>query len=309
MKTFLLVTLSSLIIYDASAQDLFARKSAFSQWESAVEKSQVVTERNSVGGYPVLKVDEEMRALFSKVNYSTGVTVPLGRVYLASQKEKKFAVAIDITGNLSQASSSDWKDEPCKREDFLWKRSLGKDFRSVNCVSINHIVNHFVKPTGEFQQMLVWFNDQGIEVPPTVIRVAFTRYAPDTRRLVYLVDINPEHYGIARDATGVWGANGWHKNSISRDQKKVDFIENLKKWAIDVQDRMDNAFDKDARAFSNLKSLTAYLQPSSDQPKNKDGINISTTESQLAKVKSLFEKGLITEIQYNEQVKDILNKK
>jgi hypothetical protein len=301
--------LSSLIIYDASAQDLFARKSAFSQWESAVEKSQLVTERNTIGGYPILKVDEEMRALFSKVNYSTGVTVPLGRVYLASQKEKKFAVAIDITGNLSQAPSSDWKDEPCKREDFLWKRSLGKDFRSVNCVSINHHVNYFVKPTGEFQQMLVWFNDQGIDVPPTVIRVAFTRYAPDTRRLVYLVDINPEHYGIARDATGVWGANGWHKNSISRDQKKVDFIENLKKWAIDVQDRMDNAFEKDARAFSNLKTLTAYLQPSSDQPKNKDGINVSTTEGQLAKVKSLFEKGLITEIQYNEQVKDILNKK
>ncbi len=137
MKAFLLATLSSLTIFDASAQDLFARKSAFSQWESAVEKSQVVTERNSVGGYPVLKVDEEMRALFSKVNFSTGVTVPLGRVYLASQKEKKFAVAIDITGNLSQASSSDWKDEPCKREDFLWKRSLGKDFRSVNCVSIS----------------------------------------------------------------------------------------------------------------------------------------------------------------------------
>ncbi len=309
MKALLLATLSSLIIYDASAQDLFARKSAFSQWESVVEKSQVVTERNSVGGYPVLKVDEEMRALFSKVNYSTGVTVPLGRVYLASQKEKKFAVAIDITGNLSQASSSDWKDEPCKREDFLWKRSLGKDFRSVNCVSINHVVNYFVKPTGEFQQMLVWFNDQGIDVPPTIVRVEFTRYAPNTRRLVYRVDINPEHYGIARDATGVWGANGWHKNFISRDQKKVDFIENLKKWAIDVQDRMDNAFDKDARAFSNLKTLTAYLQPSSDQPKNKDGINVSTTEDQLAKVKSLFEKGLITEIQYNEQVKDILNKK
>ncbi len=309
MKALLLATLSSLIIYDASAQDLFARKSAFSQWESVVEKSQVVTERNSVGGYPVLKVDEEMRALFSKLNYSTGVTVPLGRVYLASQKEKKFAVAIDITGNLSQASSSDWKDEPCKREDFLWKRSLGKDFRSVNCVSINHIVNYFVRPTGEFQQMLVWFNDQGIDVPPTIVRVEFTRYAPNTRRLVYRVDINPEHYGIARDATGVWGANGWHKNFISRDQKKVDFIENLKKWAIDVQDRMDNAFDKDARAFSNLKTLTAYLQPSSDQPKNKDGINVSTTEDQLAKVKSLFEKGLITEIQYNEQVKDILNKK
>ncbi len=309
MKTFLLVTLSSLIIYDASAQDLFARKSAFSQWESAVEKSQVVTERNSVGGYPVLKVDEEMRALFSKVNYSTGVTVPLGRVYLAAQKEKKFFAAIDITGNLAQAASPDWKDEPCKREDFLWKRSVGKAFTSVNCASINHHVNYFVKPTGEFQQMLVWFNDQGIEVPPTVIRVAFTRYAPDTRRLVYLVDINPEHYGIARDATGVWGANGWHKNSISRDQKKVDFVENLKKWAIDVQDRMDNAFEKDARAFSNLKTLNAYLQPASDHVKQKDGISPGAIEDQLAKFKSLYEKGLITEIQYNEQVKEILNKK
>jgi hypothetical protein len=256
--TFILIGILSLSNV-ALAEELFKKRSVFSQYESVAEKNQIASEKNTIGGYPMVKIGADMRILFTKVTFSTGAVVPMGRAFMFAHRDKKFLFAVDVTGNLEQTSSPDWKDEPCKREDFLWKRSLGKSFTSVNCVSINHLVNYFVKPTGELQQMLVLAKDEGIDVSPTVIRVTFTRYAPNTRRLVYVVDINPEHYGIARDSTGVWGANEWHKNFISRDQKKVDFIENLKKWAVDVQDRMDNAFDKDTRAFSELKRVDDYL--------------------------------------------------
>jgi hypothetical protein len=309
VKNYIIAALSMLISSEVLAQDLFYKKGVFSQFESQVEKNQIINDRNTIGEYPIVKTGEEMRAVFSKVNYSTGVSVPLGRVAMFSQKDKKLLFAVDVTANLSQASSSDWVDEPCKREDFIWKRSTGKSIKDVNCVSINHIVNYFVNPTGAFQQILVWSKDEGIEIPPTIIRVTFTRYAPDMRRLVHTVDINPEQYGLSRDPTLPWGSNGWHKNFINRDQKRFDFIENVKKWAIDIQDRMDAAFKKDANAFVDARKLNAYLDSSVTVEKDKSILEIEKVEVNLARLKGLFEKGLLTEIQYNEQVKDILNTK
>jgi len=168
-------------------------------------------------------------------------------------------IGFDVTANLGQAQMSDWIDNPCKRDDILWKRSLGGQISNLNCVTINHLINYFVNPSGEFQQVAVWAKDEGISFPPTAIRVTFTRYSSGGKRLVYAVDINPEQYGVDRDATTPWGSNGWYKDFITRDQKKVEFMERLKKWASDVQDRMDIAYGKDPKAFSDMQSIDIYL--------------------------------------------------
>lgn len=309
MKSYIIAALSIFIVSNVQAQELFYKKGIFSQYESQVEKNQIISDKSTIGEYPILRTGEEMKAVFSKVNYSTGVSVPLGRVTMFSQRDKRFLFGVDVTANLSQASSSDWVDEPCKREDFIWKRAIGKSIKDVNCVSINHIVNYFVNPTGEFQQILVWAKDEGIEIPPIIIRVTFTRYAPDMRRLVHTVDINPEQYGIPRDTTLPWGSNGWHKNFIGRDKKRVDFIENVKKWAVDIQDRMDAAFTKDVKAFVDVRGLNAYLDSSVKVGDVKSNVGIEKVEDILLRLKSLFDKGLLTEVQYNEQVKEVLSKK
>lgn len=290
----------------AMAQDLFAKKSMFSQFEPVAEKFQKLDKKNTIGEYPTLQPADGMQVVFSKVHFSTGAVVPLGRVVTFGSKGNKLHVAVDTTANLNQTASSDWTDTPCKREDFLWKRSIGGKFKDANCASINHIVNYFVTTTGEFQQIAVYAKDQGIEIPPTIIRVSFTRYGSDGRRLVYLVDVNPELYGIERDATTPWGSNGWYKDFVKRDAKKVEFLERLKKWATDVQDRMDDAFAKSPRAFAGLNSLDEYLSPSSKTEPTKTDPD-SQTEGKLVKLKALYEKGLLTEAQYNEQVKAVLN--
>lgn len=303
----IVVLLMPLLALQAMAQDLFVKKSLFSQYEPVeMKKLQSIGEKNTVGEYPMLNVGEELRHLLSKVSYSTGTSVPLGRVVAFADRDKKHLVSVDMTANLQQANTSDWVDEPCKRTDFLWSRSTGGQFRDVNCVSINHVVNYFVNPTGEFQQILVLAKDDGVEIPPTIVRTTFTRYSSGGNRLVYIVDVNPEQYGIDRDATTPWGSNSWYKNFITRDPKKVEFIERLKKWATDVQDRMDIAFKKEQKAFSNIKVLDEYLKgkPQGDVKKIQP---TQSAEERLKSVKNLFEKGLLTETQYNEQVKTILS--
>jgi hypothetical protein len=301
-----IITLLALILSTTTnAQDIFIKKNIFSQHESVAEKLQIITQKNTVGEYPIIKIGDEMRLIWTKVTYSTGTVVPLGRAVIFTSKGKKVLHTLDMTANLAQANSSDWTDEPCKRDNFLWKRSLGGNFKDINCASINHIVNHFVTPTGEFQQILVAAKDEGIEIPPTIIRVTFTRYTSSGRRLVYNVDVNPEQYGIDRDATTPWGSNGWYKDFIQRDPKKVDFLENLKKWATDVQDKMELAFNKDPMAFSSLKPIEEYMT----EKKSKNSIDKEkpvNIEEKLSMLKSIFTKGLLTETQYNEQVKTLL---
>lgn len=302
IMSFLIISMSE----TASAQDLFTKKGFFSQFEPATENLQKVTAKQTIGGYPILQIGDEMRLVLSKVNYSTGVVTPLGRAYFVTTRDKKFHTALNVTANLESSNMSDWIDTPCKREDFLWKRSIGASINDVNCASINHLVNYFVNPTGDFQQIYRTLKDEEIEIPPTTITVTFTRYKPRGQRLVYDVVINPENYGIERDSTTVWGGSVWYKDFIKRDPKKIEFVEKLKKWATDVQDQIDAAFEKDANAFSNLKPLDDYLTPSESKMKNENSNNL---EEKLVKLKSLYDKGLLTEVQYNDQVKGVLNEK
>jgi hypothetical protein len=268
MRYFLALILI-LALTNATAQELFARKNIFSEYEPAIEKYQIVSEKYTIGEYPLLKLDEKMQLVLARVrnssntNRETGPVVPLGRVVTIAKRNNKFLMGFDVTANLGQAQINDWTDSPCKRDDILWKRSVGGQISNVNCVTINHLINYFVNPSGEFQQIAVWAKDEGISFPPTAIRVTFTRYSNGGKRLVYAVDINPEQYGVDRDSTTPWGSNGWYKDYITRDQKKVEFIERLKKWATDVQDRIEIAYDKDPKAFSDMQSIDSYLTPPS----------------------------------------------
>lgn len=304
VKTLTAMCLLSVMAGTCFAQELFAKKGMFLPFEATTEKLQKITTKNTIGGYPILLLNDEMRLMLSRVTYSTGVVAPLGRAVIISTKNKKFLTALDTTANLESSNSSDWTDTPCKREDFLWKRSTGLSIKDVNCVSINHRVNFFVSPTGDFQQIYRTLKDEDVEIPPTTLTVAFTRYRPNGQRLVYIVEVNPEIYGLERDATTIWGSSGWYKDFVTRDSKKVEFIERLKKWATDVQDRMDNAFKKDARAFLDLKSLDEYLIGVENKDKK---LPANNAEEKLTRIKALYEKGLLTELQFNEQVKNVLN--
>jgi hypothetical protein len=307
MKKIIIALSYTFLLGSVAAQDMFAKKSLFSPYEATVEKYQVISGKSTIGEYPQLQIGEKMRVVYANVSSSTGVSIPLGRITLFSEREKKLLYAVDTIVNLEPGRMSGWTDEPCKRDNFLWKRSIGGEFQNINCASINHFTEYYVYPTGDFQQIVVWAKDEGIEIPPTIIRVSFTRYSSGGKRIVYVVDINPEQYGIARDATMIWGSSSWHKDFIKRDPRKVEFIEKLKLWATDVQDQMDRALNKDGKAFVGMKNLDEYLRDSV----KKEGIpkvaNENTTEQKLIRLKTLYEKGLMTESQYNDQVKEVLS--
>jgi hypothetical protein len=76
-----------------------------------------------------------------------------------------------------------------------------------------------------------------------------------------------------------------------------------------VQDRIENAYAKKSEAFLGLKTLESYLTAENSIPAKSttDKAQSPSIEERVKKLKNLLEKGLITEPQFNEQLKDILN--
>lgn len=249
--------LLSILIFSTAviAQDLFNGRDPINF--SFLQKAQP---NQSLGGYPLLILGGDLGLVHLKTTYSTGMVsgLPLGNTFMVDIRENKFFAALEMQGNLESMSISDWIDEPCKRDNFLWKKSTGGAFKNINCASINHMTKYFTSPTGDYQQYLAKFRQMGLEIPPTIIRIEFTRYSDNGRRLVYKVTVNPEMFGFERDAEPLWGTNSWYKDFALKDPKKAEFITSLSRWAEDVQSRMDAAFDKKLNAFAGITQFPSH---------------------------------------------------
>lgn len=230
--------LLSLLSCSAFAEDLFRRFEPVSY----TQYQQVLPDQ-TIGGYPILTLGNHLLIAQLKGFQAGGgeVPLPLGFAALIDLRENKFFASVLAEANLAESGRAiDWRDEPCKGDDFLWKRSTGGSFTNINCVTIST-------------------RTQFLPDYPTVLSVRFTRYGGSARRLSYNVNVNPEFFHVARDAEPDLKANGWHKSRYENDPEKVKFFAGLVKWATVVQDRMDKAFNKDLEAFSDMSSFGSFF--------------------------------------------------
>ena len=220
----------------------------------------------SIGGYPIWQGEKKWR-LFEISRSDSGGTaqsVPLGRVRVFQTENKNFVAAMTVAGNLAQASASDWNDEPCKRDDMLFKSSLGGKFRDINCVTINHVTNYASNPGGQAAKLFALFKEQGVDTPSTVLQIVFTRHSTNLRRLEVVLNINPELMGFPREPETTWGRSAWHQSQSFGNAEKKRFIDALSAWSLLFAKQMDVAFSKDLQAFTSIPSWRAVLDA---QPK------------------------------------------
>jgi hypothetical protein len=230
-----------------------------------------VEENLTIGGYPIWPGEKKWRILQIVDESSTGVIVPMGRAVFFQTENKKMVHAMQVNANLQQKASSDWTDEPCKREDFLFKASLGGKFSRINCVSINHIVGYPGNVSGKDAEAFAFFKAEGVDIPPTVIRVTFTRYDNNMRRYVVTLNINPEIVGFPRENEIVWGQNPWHKSQSYGNSDKKRFIDALSVWSVEFAKQMDGAFNKEKSSLAQIQSwrvaVDAGIKVINEKPK------------------------------------------
>ena len=215
----------------------------------------------TIGGYPIWQGEKKWRLYDIVRRDSTGMAYPvsLGDVKLFQTEGKKFVAAMIVSANLVTGRASDWVDEPCKRDDLLFKASLGGKFSNINCVTLNHITNYPGNPSGRGAELFSLLKEQGVETPPTVLQFSFTRYTNSQRRLSVTLSINPELAGFDREEERQWGRSPWHSSQALKDPKKKQFVEDLGVWALQFAKQMDMAFEKKSDAFTLAPSWRSVI--------------------------------------------------
>lgn len=165
---------------------------------------------------------------------------------------KQFVAVMEVRSNL-QNGSGYWIGDPCKRDDSLFKMQLAAG-REDNCVTINHHTRFMGNPSGKVAALYALFKEQGVDIPPTVLRIEFTRNGLSQRMLYYSLWINPELAGFAREAEGEWGRNPWNKTMSFSDPAKKQYIDALSVWATTFVKQMDDGLRQKPDAFTQIPS-------------------------------------------------------
>lgn len=265
MKTLLRLVVATLMFLTttAYAEELFPNNKPI-----PFEFGRPLAASDTIGGYPIWPADGKWRLMHLEVIENavvdplSGAKVnrfPLGRAYLFQAEQQKLVSSMEVIANLAQASTDYWNVEPCKREDFLWKKALIDHFADLNCVSLNHVTGFHSYPLFKTYLRKLW--QESIDLPPTVLAITVSRYTTNGRLLIVQVIINPEPYGFQRETGQVWAASPWHKEFALKDPKKKEFVDQLAKWGEAFAVRVGGpAIRKDAQAFSGLPSYHVNLQ-------------------------------------------------
>lgn len=214
----------------------------------------------TVGGYPIWNSDGKWRIynLARRDSTGSGPTIPIGDLGLFQTENKKFVAVMWISATLAEGNTR-WLGEPCKREDMLYKASIGKTMWEDNCVTINHISAYGSDPKGPDAELYALFVEQGVSPPPTILQIKFTRNGTHGNFLNVTLSINPELMGFARETETAWGKNPWNKTMSFKDPAKKQFIDALGVWALQFAKQMDAALDKKPDAFASIPSWRAVL--------------------------------------------------
>ena len=55
---------------------------------------------------------------------------------------------------------------------------------------------------------------------------------------------NPENEGFGRQTNNNWSSSDWHIDNVSRDPKKITYIDSLKKWGAAWLPKMKSGFNR-----------------------------------------------------------------
>ena len=254
MKIFL-ITLSMLLISAiGNAADLFAGANKQPRHFSIADKLEIDA---TTGGYPIWSGEGKWR-LYELIRTESTRGTPMGTVRMFQTENKKFVMGMEIYSNLSVGDSAYWTDDPCKRDDMLFKKQVAYG-KEDNCVTINHITRFMSNPGGKGIELYAMFKEQGIEIPPTVLQIYLTRNGTSSRKLEYIIFVNPELVGFASENEGNWSRNTWNKSMAFNDPAKKQFIEGLTLWAINFQKKMDDGLNQKQDAFLSIPSWRAAL--------------------------------------------------
>ena len=175
--------------------------------------------------------------------------VKLVDVYLAQLQGERLASDVIATTVLDpNFTYSHWEDEPCKRDDTLFRRDLGRNpGYQQNCLLVNHIVNIYSKaPSGIYAEAYTWLRRHNVQTPVDVVVEAAVTRIEVGEYLTVRHRFNPEAFGCRAGRTVTWASSAWHPKAIVKDEQRMRFANSVIEWGKALQSRVDADFQRKA---------------------------------------------------------------
>lgn len=251
-----------------------------------------LTENSTIGGYPIYKGGRTWKVLSGKSSLNNE-NWRLGSVSFLSPINQKYFAEMHLTANLNE-NNGHYSADICNGVHLV-KFNKGGGLYD-NCL----IIDPYLATV------------RGKNITTLQIRVRNSQLSARLYDLNLL--LNVEYLGFPD--TGVYD---WTDDSISRDSRKKKLIEKLIDWATRLQDGVSKAIDykKPKDAFDNVPLLSELLNTTADnsiilESKVEEPVLTlpafipKTIEQRLSELKSLLDKKLINQNQYEVRSTEII---
>ena len=208
----------------------------------------------------------------------------------------QFDIPIDFSSNGYVVSK--W----CERDNIHhMKKRANYEGGEQDCWGVNHYRLSFSanKLPEYMKQARDYIVANKIRVPGNTIYVRYQK-ADVNALLQASYHFNPEVDGFPPPKETIWATSDWHRNQMYLDEKKVAYIDKIKRWG--------TAFDSKVTAGFERKLNTTVVAPMAQNPTERSPAPTVSrgVEGKLSKLKDLHNKGLITDEEYSSQKKEVL---
>lgn len=158
-----------------------------------------------------------------QANSTQGDSVVLGRI---DKDRVSGLVAVNAYSSTGQSNGFP-VFKACDRNDYVHiSRQVNEAFGPQRCWWINHATQLWDQPI--FRAARTVLEEHGAAVPAVLVNVGFRRASASGFSTAFYY-YNPEEASISSQP-GAWNTSEWHRDRISMDAKRVEYIKDLRAW-------------------------------------------------------------------------------
>jgi hypothetical protein len=174
-------------------------------------------------------VAKEQHKVLHTGDLSHGADILSG--YFINTKGNQFRAGIQIAATEVSTSTRGWEQEPCKRDDVVFKDSFDSGYNFPECLIVNHYLRHLSPTKGWMNDAVQWVETNRIAMPVTTLAALYDKYQNGDFVRVH-VWVNPELAGQKPSKnTTSWRRSDWHKDRVNRDPERSAYLEKFIAWA------------------------------------------------------------------------------
>jgi hypothetical protein len=196
-----------------------------------------------------------------------------------------------------------WNDEPCKlKTPILYRDDFGTSLWQQKCLTVHP--TRFLQGNNEATQRAVdVLISQNVKNDFNALQATYTRYGKN-RFVIYKLYIFPSVYGLENPLISNVNVSPWYPKRVDADVEKKKFVSEFVSYLNSVVNAIDARFEGENPIP--IKDLIYPLKEVDAMPATESVAVKKSIEERLISLKNLKDKLLISEDEFTQKRKEIL---